>query len=261
MNSVRFKGRVALVTGGSRGIGRAVAELLSQEGASVAVNYRARAEEAATVVEAIRNQGRKAVAVKADVASRSEVDAMVDQTCSTLGPIDILVNNAGLLATGNLLHYEPDEFERMWRVNVSGVLHATASVAPFMIERKYGRIVNLSSIAALGTAVPGTTLYAATKGAVQILTKRFALELGPHGITVNAVLPGLILTDMVSEGHTEEEMQRRIEVVSRNSLLGRVGEPGDIASVVAFLASDESGFMTGQFLTADGGRTDFLTHA
>ena len=260
MNSGRFKGRVALVTGGSRGIGRAVAELLSQEGASVAVNYRARAEEAAAVVEAIRDQGRQAVAVKADVASRPEVDAMVEQACSALGPIDILVNNAGLLATGTLLQYEPDEFERMWRVNVNGVLHATAAAAPSMIEKKYGRIVNLSSIAALGTAVPETTLYAATKGAVQILTKRFALELGP-GITVNAVLPGLILTDMVSEGHTEEEMQRRIEAVSRKSLLGRVGEPGDIASVVAFLASDESGFMTGQFLTADGGRTDLLTHA
>lgn len=260
MNTGRFKGRVALVTGGSRGIGRAVAELLSQEGASVAVNYRARAEEAAAVVEAIRDQGRQAVAVKADVASRPEVDAMVEQACSALGPIDILVNNAGLLATGTLLQYEPDEFERMWRVNVNGVLHATAAAAPSMIEKKYGRIVNLSSIAALGTAVPETTLYAATKGAVQILTKRFALELGP-GITVNAVLPGLILTDMVSEGHTEEEMQRRIEAVSRKSLLGRVGEPGDIASVVAFLASDESGFMTGQFLTADGGRTDLLTHA
>ena len=186
---------------------------------------------------------------------------MVEQASSALGPIDILVNNAGLLATGTLLQYEPDEFEHMWRVNVNGVLHATAAAAPSMIEKKYGRIVNLSSIAALGTAVPETTLYAATKGAVQILTKRFALELGPHGITVNAVLPGLILTDMVSEGHTEEEMQRRIEAVSRKSLLGRVGVPGDIASVVAFLASDESGFMTGQFLTADGGRTDLLTHA
>ena len=153
MNSGRFKGKVALVTGGSRGIGRAVAELLSQEGASVAVNYRARAEEAAAVVAAIRDQGRKAVAVKADVASRPEVDAMVEQACSALGPIDILVNNAGLLATGTLLQYEPDEFERMWRVNVNGVLHATAAVAPSMIEKKYGRPDSHQAIR-FGTGTP-----------------------------------------------------------------------------------------------------------
>ncbi len=252
---------MALVTGASRGIGRAVAERLAAEGAAVAVNYRARAEEAADVVSRIKHEGREAFAVKADVASRSEVEAMVERVRAELGPIDILVNNAGLLATGTLLDYDPDDFDRMWRVNVNGVLHATAAVAPGMIERKYGRVINLSSIASVGTAVAGTTLYAATKGAVQILTKRFALELGPSGITVNAVLPGLILTDMVSEGHTEQQMQRTVEAVSAKAVLGRVGETGDIASVVAFLASDESSFMTGQYLTADGGRTDFLTHA
>ena len=252
---------MALVTGASRGIGRAVAERLAAEGAAVAVNYRARAEQAAEAVTRINNHGGKAVAVKADVASRSEVDAMVARVSAELGPVDILVNNAGLLATGTLLNYDPDEFDRMWRVNVNGVLHATAAVAPGMIERKYGRVVNLSSIASVGTAVAGTTLYAATKGAVQILTKRFALELGPSGITVNAVLPGLIITDMVSEGHTEQEMRQAVDAVSAKSVLGRVGETDDIASVVAFLASDESSFMTGQYLTADGGRTDFLTHA
>lgn len=252
---------MALVTGASRGIGRAVAERLAVEGAAVAVNYRAGAEQAAEVATGINNQGGRAVAVKADVASRTAVEAMVEQVRAELGPIDILVNNAGVLATGTLLDYDPDEFDRMWRVNVNGVLHATAAVAPGMIERKYGRVINLSSIASVGTAVAGTTLYAATKGAVQILTKRFALELGPSGVTVNAVLPGLILTDMVSEGHTEQQMQQTIEAVSAKTVLGRVGETSDIASVVAFLASDESSFMTGQYLTADGGRTDFLTHA
>ena len=252
---------MALVTGGSRGIGRAIAERLAAEGAAVAVNYRSRAEEAAEVVSQIKREGRQALAVQADVALRSEVDAMVDRVSDELGPVEILVNNAGLLATGTLLDYDPDEFDRMWRVNVNGVLHATAAAAPGMIERRYGRVVNLSSIASVGTAVAGTTLYAATKGAVQILTKRFALELGPSGITVNAVLPGLIITDMVSEGHTDQEMQQAADRASAKSLLGRVGETDDIASVVAFLASDESSFMTGQYLTADGGRTDFLTHA
>lgn len=252
---------MALVTGASRGIGRAVAERLAAEGAAVAVNYRTRAEEAAEVVSQIKSEGRQAIAVQADVSVRSEVEAMVDQVSTELGPVDILVNNAGLLATGTLLNYDPDKFDRMWQVNVNGVLHATAAAAPGMIEREYGRVVNLSSIASIGTAVAGTTLYAATKGAVQILTKRFALELGPSGITVNAVLPGLIITDMVSGGHTEQEMQQAVDAVSAKSVLGRVGETDDIASVVAFLASDESSFMTGQYLTADGGRTDFLTHA
>lgn len=260
MDTRRFAGRVALVTGGSRGIGRAVVERLAAEGAAVAVNYRTRTGEAEDIVRRLRGDGRQAFAVQADVAVRSDVDAMVGRVRNELGTIDILVNNAGVLMTGDLLNYDSEAFEHMWRVNVNGVLHATAAAAPGMIEKKWGRVVNLSSIAAVGTAFSGTTLYAATKGAVQILTKRFAFELGPSGITVNAVLPGFTLTDMVSEGHTEEEMRQSIEAVARKSLLGRAGQPGDIASVVAFLASEDSGFMTAQFLAADGGRTDFLTH-
>ena len=260
MDPKRFEGRIALVTGGSRGIGRAVAERLAAEGAAVAVNYRTRREEADEIVERVRGAGGRAVAAQADVAVRSEVAAMAARVRDELGAVDILVNNAGVLVTGDLLNYDPDAFERMWRVNVNGVLHVTAAIAPGMIENKYGRVINLSSIAAVGTAFPGTTLYAATKGAVQILTKRFAYELGPSGVTVNAVLPGFTLTDMVSEGHSEEDMKHSIDAVSQKSLLGRAGQPADIASVVAFLASEESGFMTAQFLAADGGRTDFLTH-
>ena len=260
MDPERIKGRVALVTGGSRGIGRAVALRLAAEGAAVAVNYQRQAQAAEEVVRQIEEGGGRALAVQADVGDRASAAAMVGKTIAYFRGIDILVNNAGLLSSGTLLDYDEDAFDRMWRTNVKGVLNVTAAAAPGMIERKYGRIINLSSIASIGTAFAGTTLYAATKGAVQILTKRFALELGPSGITVNAVLPGFILTDMVSEGHTAEEMTAAIASVSEKAMLGRAGEPEDIACVVSFLASEESSFMTGQSVVADGGRKDFLSH-
>ncbi len=260
MDPERIKGRVALVTGGSRGIGKAVALRLAAEGAAVAVNYRRQADAAQEVVRQIEEAGGRALAVEADVGNRAAATAMVEMTIKHLGSLDILVNNAGLLATGTLLDYDEDVFDRMWRTNVKGVLNVTAAAAPGMIERKYGRVINLSSIAAIGTAYPGTTLYAATKGAVEILTKRFALELGPSGISVNAVLPGFILTDMVSDGHTPEEMKDAISSVSEKAMLRRSGEPEDIARVVSFLASEESSFITGQSIAADGGRIDLLSH-
>ena len=260
MDPERIKGRVALVTGGSRGIGKAVALRLTAEGAAMAVNYRRQAEAAHAVVRQIDGGGGRALAVEADVSDRAAAIALVETTVQEFGALDILVNNAGLLATGALLDYDEDAFDRMWRTNVKGVLNVTAAAAPGMIERKYGRVINLSSIAAIGTAFPGTTLYAATKGAVEILTKRFALELGPSGISVNAVLPGFILTDMVSDGHTPDEMKAAIAAVSEKAMLRRSGEPEDIARVVSFLASEESSFITGQSIVADGGRMDMLSH-
>jgi 3-oxoacyl-[acyl-carrier protein] reductase len=257
----RLQGRVALVTGASRGIGRATALQLAGQGAAVGVNYHSRADAAHDVVEQVRQLGGHAVALQADVSSPAAVDQMLATVRQELGPIDILVNNAGLLFHGALLDYEKHEFEQMWQVNVKGILLATAAVAPSMIERNYGRIINLSSIAALGTAFPGTTLYAATKAAVLTLTKRFALELGHAGITVNAVLPGFTVTDMVSAGMSAAEIERLKQNAASKSMLGRAGEPADIANVITFLASEESGFMTGQFLTVDGGRLDFLTHS
>ena len=251
-----LQGKTAIITGGSRGIGRAVCLELASRGAKVAVNFRSRDDAAQEVVRTI---GKAAVAIQGDVSDRVAVQAMVARTEAELGAPDILVNNAGLLYPGRLLDYDEEQFDRMWETNVKGLLYCCEAVAPGMIERGWGRIVNLSSNAAIGTALPGTTLYAATKGAVLTLTKRLAFELSPSGITVNAVLPGFTKTDMVLAGKTDEEAARLIENVSSRSLVGRVGEPTDIASLVGYVCSEASGFMTGQFLLADGGRQDYLT--
>lgn len=257
-NSNPTNPRVALVTGGGRGIGRAISLELAHQGCAVAVNYRSQAAAADETVGAIRAAGGQAIAVAADVAHASQTKAMVERIRQELGPVDILVNNAGLLFASQLLDYCDSEFDQMWSTNVKGTVHCSAAVAPGMIERGWGRIINLSSNAAIGTSMPGTTLYAATKGAVLSLTKRFALELGPHGITCNAVLPGFTKTDMTLATKDDSERQAVIEKISNMSMLRRVGEPEDIANVVGFLASDASSFMTAQFLLADGGRMDSL---
>lgn len=253
-------GKTAIVTGGSRGIGRAICLELAGRGAKVAVNFRRQSEAADGVVRAIADDGGSALAVQADVSVRSEVTDMAARVARELGGPDVLVNNAGLLCPGQLLDYDEDEFDRMWRTNVKGVLYCSEAAAPHMIRRGWGRIVNLASNAAIGTAMPGTTLYAITKGAVLTLTKRMAFELSPSGITVNAVLPGFTKTDMVLSGKTPAEVERLLTDVAGRSLVGRTGDPEDIASVAGFLCSPASGFMTGQFLMADGGRQDYLTH-
>jgi 3-oxoacyl-[acyl-carrier protein] reductase len=150
--------------------------------------------------------------------------------------------------------------EGMRRTNVDGLVNATRSVTPGMQARGFGRIVNLTSIAAHGTAMSGTTFYAATKSAVSVLTRRFAMELGSHGITVNAVAPGIIATEMVAQGHSPAEIAALSEQLATKAMVGRVGKPEDIAHAVAFLVSPDSGFITGQVLTIDGGRMDYIGH-
>jgi 3-oxoacyl-[acyl-carrier protein] reductase len=255
-----LSGQVALVTGASRGIGRAIAGRLARQGAGVCVNYRASSAEAESLVNDIRSAGGKAIAVRADISDPAEVQSMTDRVQAELGPISILVNNAGVLIRGTIETFDPAALEKMRRTNVDGLIQVTRALASGMKERRYGRIVNLTSIAAHGTSLPGSTFYAATKAAVSILTRRFAMELGPFGITVNAVAPGFILTDMVKEGRTEQEYNELIKSVAEKSMLGRVGDPADIAHAVAFLAAPESEFITAQIITVDGGRMDYITH-
>ena len=255
-----LSGKTALVTGGARGIGRAVALHLAARGAAIAVNYRARADAANEVVESIRSSGGQAIAVRADVCDKQAVETMIATVAEQLASADILINNAGLFLTGALLGFEDDDFDRMWRTNVKGVVNCVSAAAPAMIDSGWGRIVNIASNAGIGTAHPGTTLYAATKGAVLTLTKRMAYELSPQGIAVNAVLPGFTKTDMVLADKSPEQISTLIQNISDKSMLGRVGEPEDIAEVVGFLCSPQNSFMTGQFLLADGGRQDYLAH-
>jgi len=255
-----LSGQAVLVTGGSRGLGRAIAVRLARDGAAVCVNYRARADEAQAVVDEIRGAGGRAIAVRADVGDAEQARAMVERAAGELGPISVLVNNAGVSANATLEDFDPVRFEQMRRTNVDGLVHVTRAVVPAMKERRYGRIVNISSVAAHATALPGLTFYAATKAAVSVLTRRFAMELGPHGITVNAVAPGMILTDMVKERRGEQELRDLVQRMSGRAMVGRVGAPDDIAHAVAFLAGPESGFVTAQILTVDGGRMDYIGH-
>jgi NAD(P)-dependent dehydrogenase (short-subunit alcohol dehydrogenase family) len=253
-----WRDQVAVVTGAARGIGRACARSLAREGVAVCVNYVARADAAEALVQELHAEGGRAIAHRADVADAAQVAEMIARASRELGPVSILVNNAGVATDGTLETYDPAAMERMRRVNVDGVIHTIRATMAGMRERRYGRIVNVTSIAAIGTALPGTTFYAATKAEVTILTRRFAMELGPQGITVNAVAPGFIHTDMSQGGQTAEEWQGVTRRLSERTMLGRIGEPEDIANAVTFFAAPGSGWVTGQVLAVDGGRMDYI---
>lgn len=259
-NEQTLSGQVALVTGASRGIGRAIAVRLAAEGAAVAVNYRERAAEAEAVVNEIAASGGHAVAVQADISKPAEVAAMAKAIEGRLGAPGILVNNAGVLRTGDLADFDFSQMEYMRQTNVDGLVAVTRSVIGAMKERRYGRIVNLSSIAAMGTSFVGNTFYGATKAAVLLLTRRFAMDLGPYGITVNAIAPGFIVTDMVRQGRSPEDAEALIGRIAEKAMTRRTGTPEDIAHAVAFLVSPRSGFITAQTLTVDGGRMDYMNH-
>jgi 3-oxoacyl-[acyl-carrier protein] reductase len=256
-----WRDQVALVTGGARGIGRATARLLAQRGAAVCVNYAVNADAAVELVAEILAAEGRAIAAVADVAEVAAVEAMIAHAEKELGPVTILVNNAGVSWRGTLGTYDPEQVARMRRVNVEGLINTTRTVMKGMRERRYGRIVNVSSIAAIGTALPGNAFYAATKAEVAILTKRFAMELGPHNITVNAVAPGFVRTDMTQSGRGAGDWQETEDRFAAKAMMGRIGQPEDIANAVAFLASPESGWITAQILTVDGGRMDYIGHA
>jgi NAD(P)-dependent dehydrogenase (short-subunit alcohol dehydrogenase family) len=252
--------QVALVTGSARGIGRATARRLAQHGAAVCVNYAAHADAAQDVVAEITRAGARAIAAAADVADAAAVAAMVSRTENELGPLTILINNAGISWRGTLDDYDAEQVARMRRINVEGLINATRAVIGGMRQRRYGRIVNVSSIAATGTALPGNAFYAASKAEVAILTKRFAMELGSHNITVNAVAPGFVRTDLTEGGRGAGDWPATEARFAAKTMLGRIGQPDDVANAIAFLAAPESGWITAQLLTVDGGRMDYIGH-
>ena len=258
---MQWANQVAVVTGGARGIGRATAQLLAQRGAAVCVNYAAQQKAAEALVAEIAATRGRAIAVRANVADAAAVEMMVARAESELGAVTILVNNAGVSWQGTLETYNREQVARMREVNVEGVIHAMRAVAPGMRSRRYGRIINVASVAALGTALPGNAFYAATKAEIVILTRRFALELGSHGITVNAVAPGFVRTDMTRHGRGAADWAGTEQRLAAQAMMGRIGEPADIANAVVFLASPESGWITAQTLVVDGGRMDYIAHA
>lgn len=261
LQSTNLKERVALVTGAARGIGRAIALRLSMQGAAVAIHYRTNSELAESLASTIRSDGGKALVVSGDLTLESQASSVVSKVNSDLGPIDILVNNAAAFLLGELAELRDPEMERMWRTNVSGPVHLTRFVAEGMKDRGFGRIVNILSAAGFGTAVNGTTFYAATKAALSMLTRRLAMELGPYGVTVNAVAPGFVPTEMSLAGSEGDAVRKRIEFFASRTMLRRVGSPEDIAHAVEFLVSPEASFITAQILTVDGGRMDYIGHS
>ena len=253
--------QVALVTGGARGLGAATVRHLAARGAAVAINYTSRPDAAEALAGEIRAAGGRAIALRADVADEAAVQAIVARAEAELGPLTILVNSAGIAWAAAIETWEPKGFARLRAVNVDGTIHAIRAVTPGMKARNYGRIVNISSVASFGTTgFPGNHFYASTKAEVNILTKRFALELGRHGITVNAVAPGFVRTDMTQGGKTAEEWAAIDANFSRVAMTGRVGEPDDIANAATFLASPAASWITAQVLAVDGGRTDYIAH-
>lgn len=239
--------QVALVTGASRGIGRAIARELARDGYAVCINYYEQHEAAEDVAALLRAEGRRAMAVQADVADRQAVEAMVCSVEAAWGPVSLLVNNAGISRQGLFQDMDDDGWDRMLAVNLTGARNACMAVLPGMLSEKRGSIVNISSIWGLRGA-SCEVAYACTKAAIVGLTRSLALELAPSGIRVNAVAPGCIETDMVKILPRETR-----DMLVEETPMGRLGTPEDIAHVVAFLASEKASFMTGQILTADGG--------
>ncbi|BAZ09776.1 3-oxoacyl-[acyl-carrier protein] reductase [Calothrix sp. NIES-4071] len=241
-----LRGKVAIITGASRGIGRASALELSKFGASVVVNYAASNSAADAVVDTITNAGGTGIALKADVSSISEVDALFNTVMEKFGRVDILVNNAGITRDTLLLRMKPEDWQAVIDLNLTGVFYCTRAASKIMLKQRSGRIVNITSVAGL-MGNPGQANYSASKAGVIGFTKSVAKELAPRGITVNAVAPGFITTDMTSELSNTEEILKFIP-------LARFGQPEEIAGMVRFLASDPAGaYITGQVFNVDGG--------
>ena len=240
-------GKVALVTGGSRGIGRAIAVALALEGAKVAINFAGNEKAAEETKALVEQAGSEAILLKADVSDKDADAALIDTVIKTYGKIDILVNNAGITRDSLMLRMKEDDFDAVIDTNLRSVFYLTKAAAKSMMKKRTGRIINMSSVVGL-TGNAGQVNYAAAKAGVLGITKSAAKELASRGITVNAVAPGFIETDMtdVLSDTVKESLLHEIP-------LKRMGEPKDVANAVLFLASDQSAYITGQVIHVDGG--------
>jgi glucose 1-dehydrogenase/3-oxoacyl-[acyl-carrier protein] reductase len=245
-----LKGKVALVTGAGRGIGRGIAEVFADEGADVAVNDIAEMSQAEAVAEGVRQKGRRALTVQADVAKRSDVEPMIDRVWKELGPIDILVNNAGIETIVPFLELTDEQWTRLVDVNLRGAwLCSQVFCKRALAEQRQGSIVNIGSIQA-AKVLPGRTHYAPTKLGLEALTRNMSAEMTPQGIRVNCIHPGLIDTPMTEWVMKSPDI---LPVVLAQISMGRPGQPQEIGRVAAFFASDEASYLTGQSIFVDGG--------
>lgn len=247
--SGKLEGKVAVVTGASKGIGASIAVHLAAEGASVVVNYASSKQGADRVVAEITGKGGKAVAIQADVSQPVEIERLFNGAKQAFGKIDILVNNAGIYEFSPLAQITPEHFHKQFNLNVLGLLLASKEAVKHFGDQG-GNIVNISSVVAT-LASPNASVYSATKAAVDAITRSLAHELGPNKIRVNSINPGMVETEgVVSSGISESDMRKQIEA---RTPLGRIGQPQDIAPAVVFLASDDSAWLTGETLFISGG--------
>lgn len=243
---MRLKDKVTIITGGAKGIGKATALLLLREGARVVVaDYERVAGE--TLVKKMEELGGEGLFYPVDVTDEQQTQAMVDTVVEKFGRVDILINNAGITSDGLLTKISAEQWEKVIAVNLTGVFNCTKAVAPVMIAQGYGRVINASSVVGLYGNI-GQTNYAATKAGVIGMTKSWAKELGRMGITVNAVAPGFILTDM-----TAKLPEKILKLMQDKTPVGRLGQPQDVANAYLFLASEEAGYINGTVLSVDGG--------
>jgi len=249
MSNRKLAGKVAVVTGASKGIGAAIAKHLADEGAAVVVNYSSSKDGAERVVSDITGGGGRAVAVKANLSKKADIDQLFAETKKAFGPIDILVNNAGIYEFSPVEDITEEHFRKQFDLNVLGLTFATqAAVKQF--NPKGGSIINISSIVST-LGIPGAAVYSGTKGAVDAITRSLAKELGPRGIRVNAINPGMVETEGVhAAGIAESDMRKQVEA---QTPLGRIGQPKDIATAAVFFASSDSAWITGETLTVAGG--------
>ncbi len=245
-----LEGKNALVTGGSQGIGAAASLELAREGANVCLTYRKHEAEAAKYAEEIRSMGRKALAVKCDIAVFAEAEAVVKSALEAFGSLDILVNNAGMNWDGVSWKMKEEQWDRVIEVNLKGYFNFTRQVAPLFKNQKYGKIINVTSINGMRGKF-GQTNYSASKAGIIGFTKALARELGAFGVNVNAVAPGLIETAMLKESEARDKI---IDMALNEIVLKRVGQPEDLANVVVFLASDKARHVTGEVIKVDGGQ-------
>ncbi|MDP8205303.1 MAG: SDR family NAD(P)-dependent oxidoreductase [Candidatus Electryonea clarkiae] len=248
MSSGLLEGKKAFVTGGSQGIGTSIVQILADEGADVAFTYRRHKEEALTLAEEVKAKGRKGLALEADTSDFKRAQEVIDQAKEELGGLDILINNAGMNWDGVIWKMKEEQFDAVINVDLKGYFNYIRAVTPGFREQKSGRIINVTSINGLRGKF-GQANYAAAKSGVHGMTKAVAKELGGRGITVNAVAPGLILTAMM-DAMPEEAKQASLN----ETAVRRLGEPDDVAHVVAFFASDRARHVTGEIIKVDGGQ-------